>query len=231
MTPVAAGHLTTPAPVLTAEREPVNGWFHLGGAVLAAGGLVVLGAASAERGSIRHAVAAGIFGGSALLMFASSALYHLARRSRRSALYRRLDHAMIYLFIAGTFTPVCLIALRGTALGVPLLASVWGLAALGVVQEVGRRGAPRGLATALYLGLGWLGALTVPALLHTAPVALLGWLVAGGLLYTAGALVYWARWPRGVPGVFGFHELWHVFVLAASASHYWAILAYVLPLR
>ena len=213
-----------------AVREPVNGWVHLGGAVLAAGGLVVLWAAAAARGSLRHAIAAGVFGVSALLMYAASALYHLAPRSPRAALYRRLDHAMIYGFIAGTYTPICLVTLWGTGAGAPLLVGVWVLAAAGVVHEVLGGGARRGLSTALYIGLGWLSVMAAPALLRAAPTALFGWLLAGGILYTAGALVYWKKWPRGVPGAFGFHELWHAFVLAASASHYWAILAYVVPL-
>jgi len=211
-------------------RQPVNGRVHLGGAVLAAVGLAVLGAVAVERGSLRHAMALGIFGVSSLLMYAASALYHLSPRSARAAAYQRLDHAMIYVFIAGTYTPICLIVLWGRVVGAALLLGVWGLAAAGVAHKALWFRTPRGLSTALYVGLGWLGVLAAPALLRAAPAALFGWLLAGGLLYTAGAVVYWARWPRGVPGVFGFHELWHVFVLAATASHYWAILSYVVPL-
>lgn len=209
------------------EREPVNGWIHLGGAILAAVGLVVLVAAAHARGSSRHAVAAGVFGVSSVLMFTASALYHLAPRSRRASVYRRLDHSMIYVFIAGTYTPVCLIALRGSALGTWLLVTVWTLAAIGVLEKAVWLRAPRGLSTSIYLGLGWLAATAAPALLRAAPGPLFGWMLAGGLIYTVGALLYWAQWPRGVPGVFGFHELWHVCVLAASASHYWAVLSYL----
>jgi hemolysin III len=162
-------------------------------------------------------------------MFTASALYHLSPRSRWSALYRRLDHVMIYVFIAGTYTPVCLIALRHTRLGVGLLVAVWALALAGVVEKLAWLRAPRWLSTALYLGLGWLGAMAAPALLRSSASAAFWWILAGGLIYTLGALVYLARWPRGRPGVFGFHELWHVCVLAASASHYWAVLAYIVP--
>lgn len=208
----------------------MNGWIHLGGAVLAAAGLVVLAAAAAAQRSPRHVVGAVVFGASALLMFGASALYHLARGSRRAAIYRRLDHAMIYVCIAGTYTPVCLIALRHTALGTRMLVAVWALALAGILAKLLWPRAPRGLSTALYLGLGWLGAAAGPALLRTGLGALLGWLLAGGLIYTAGAVLYWMRWPRGRPGVFGFHELWHVCVLAACATHYWAVLSYVVPL-
>ena len=214
-----------------ATREPVNGWLHLAGALLAAVGLVVLAAEAQARGSWRHLVGAWVFGLSALLMFGASALYHLSPRSTRAGLYRRLDHSMIYLFIAGTYTPVCLIALRDSAHGVALLAAVWALAVAGVAQKTLWMRAPRGLSTSIYLGLGWIGAVAAPPLLRAAPPALFAWLLAGGVLYTVGAIFYWARWPRGRPGVFGFHELWHVCVLAASATHYWAVLSYVVPLR
>ena len=215
----------------TTAREPVNGWLHLGGALLALVGLAVLTAAAGRRDSWRHTLGAVVFGCSALLMFGASALYHLTPRSRRSGVYRRLDHSMIYIFIAGTYTPVCLIALWGTSLGVVLLVAVWTLAVAGVAQKVFWMRAPRGLSTAIYLGLGWIGAIAAPALLRAAPAPLFGWLLAGGVVYTLGALLYWRKWPRGRPGVFGFHEIWHVCVLAASATHFWAVLAYLVPLR
>lgn len=212
----------------TVTREPVNGWLHLSGAVLAAIGLVALTSVAAAHDSWRHVTGATVFGVSALLMFAASANYHLARGSLRGPLYRRLDHAMIYIFIAGTFTPVCLVALADSPISTPLLAGVWTLALTGAVQEIAWRGAPRWLSTWLYLGLGWLGALAAPPLLRTEQGMLLTWLFVGGVLYTVGAMIYWRRWPRGRPGKFGFHELWHLFVIAASASHYWAVLAYVM---
>ncbi len=215
---------TPPSP---APREPVNGWLHAGGAGLAIVAVSVLASAAAERGSVRHIAGVVVFGVSAFLMFTASALYHLTPRSRRAPIYRRLDHAMIYVFIAGTYTPVCLLALREG--GTWLLVAVWALAAGGVLQAVAWPAAPRGLSTLLYLGLGWIGVLVAPALLEGAPTGLFGWLLVGGVLYTVGAVVYWRKWPRGRPGVFGFHELWHVFVLGASSAHFWAILRYLIP--
>ena len=212
-----------------AAREPVNGWLHLAGALLAAVGLVALLTVALERGSSRDAIALGTFGGSAVLLFGASALYHLAPESPRSMLLQRLDHAMIYVYIAGTYTPVCLLVLEGTTLSTALLVAVWALAAAGVGQKLLHFRAPRGLSTALYVAMGWIGVLAIPALRRLAPDGLVLALVAGGVLYTVGALVYWRRWPRGRPGVFGFHELWHVFVLAASATHYWAIFTYAVP--
>lgn len=208
-------------------HEPVNGWLHFGGAVLAAVGLVVLLAEGAERGSLRHVVALGVFGATAVLLFAASALNHLAPRSPRSWLFQRLDHVMIYLYIAGTYTPVCLLVLRGRASSMALLLAVWALAAAGVAQKLLWFRAPRSLSTVLYIAMGWVGILALPSLRAAAPPGLMRALLVGGVLYTLGALIYWSRWPRGFPGRFGFHEIWHVFVLAASATHYWAILNYV----
>jgi hemolysin III len=211
-------------------REPVNGWIHFVGAVLAAVGLVVLTEQARRQGSARHVVAATVFGATATLMFATSALYHLRRTSPRALLLQRLDHAMIYLFIAGTYTPVCLVALWPTATGRLLLAAVWALALVGVLQEVRSRRYPRGVATAIYLGLGWAGVVAAPAMLRFAGPAFLTWLAVGGVFYSAGAVLYWRQWPRGWHGVFGFHEMWHACVLAACASHFWAIRTYVLTL-
>jgi hemolysin III len=226
---VSGGRLERARTAAEAAREPVNGWLHLGGAILALAGLVVLGAQAAGRGTIRHLVGAGVFGLTAVLMFGASSLYHLRRTSRRGPVYRRLDHAAIYAFIAGSYTPVCLIALHDTPYGTPLLAGIWSLAALGIAQKFLWRDAPRGVSTALYLALGWLGMLVAPPLLRVAP-GFFTWMLAGGILYTVGAVCYSAKWPRGRPGVFGFHELWHLFVLCASASHYWGVLAYLVPL-
>ena len=210
-------------------REHVNGWFHAVGALLAAVALLVLTREAHERGSLRHLIGAAAFGGTAVLMFSASALYHLRRGSPRQRLYQRLDHAMIYLFIAGSYTPVCLVALWPSVFGLALLAVVWTIAAVGVALDLRRRPLGRGAATALYLGLGW-AALPIAPVLAASHPGLGAWLLVGGAFYTVGALLYWRRRPRRRIGVVGHHELWHLCVIAASASHFWAIRTYVLTL-
>ena len=233
--PPSAPGVTTPlTPVPTGDRfggprEPVNGWFHFAAALLAAAGLVLLALEARERGSLRHLIGAAAFGGTAVLMFAASALYHLRRASPRQRLYQRLDHAMIYLFIAGSYTPVCLVALWPSLVGRVLLVVVWTIAAVGVALDLRRRPLGRGAATALYLGLGW-AALPIAPVLAASHPGLGAWLLVGGVFYTVGALLYWRRRPRRRLGVVGHHELWHLCVIAASAAHFWAIRTYVLPL-
>ena len=209
-------------------REPVNGWIHFAGALLAAIGLVQLLTEVVPRASARHLTGALAFGASAVLLFSASALYHLRRASPRQRLYQRLDHAMIYLFIAGTYTPICLIALWPSTAGIVALVVIWVLAITGLALDMRGRPLSRGAATAFYLALGWAALPLAPALL-TRP-GLATWLLIGGVLYSAGALLYWRRFPRRKLVGCGFHELWHLCVLAASASHYWAIRTYVLPL-
>ena len=209
-------------------RTPVNGWFHFAGALLATAGLILLLLEALGRGSVRHLVGAAAFGGSAVLMFSASATYHLRRSSPREGLYQRLDHAMIYLFIAGTYTPICLVVLWQGVAGRALLAAVWSLAVIGVALDLRDRPLRRGPATALYLALGWAALPVAPA--FRAHPGLGAWLLVGGIFYTVGALLYWQQRPRRRLGIVGFHELWHLCVIAASASHFWAIRSYVLPL-
>lgn len=208
------------------RREPVNGWFHFAGALLACAGLILLIREANERGSARHLVGASIFGVTALFMFSASALYHLRSASSYERLYQRLDHAMIYLFIAGTYTPVCLITVWPATMGIMLLAVVWTLAVVGMLLDLTRRPLSRGQATAFYLAMGW-AVLPIAPTLREHP-GLGAWLLIGGIFYTSGAIVYWRQRPRRRLGPIGFHELWHLCVLAASASHFWAIFAYVL---
>jgi hemolysin III len=191
---------------------------------LASGTLLVLGAATT-----RASVAAAIYAASVSALFGVSALYHRgswngpARRRMR-----RLDHAMIFLLIAGTYTPVGLLVLNGT-LATVVLAVVWGGAVAGIVLELAWRGAPRWLGGTVYLALGWVAVVATPQLFAQLGVAGGLLIVAGGLVYSAGAAVYALRRPDPVPAVFGYHEIFHLLVIAGVAAHFLAISLFALP--
>jgi hemolysin III len=211
-------------------REPINGLTHLAGGLLASVGLIVLLAIAASAGRVDQLVAFGIFGFSLIALYTASALYHLLPLSPVGvARLRRVDHMTIYMLIAGTYTPFCLLALDG-AWRVGLLCVIWSLALCGILLKVLWMDTPRWLSVILYLGMGWVAVIAAPALLPAVPSSGMAWVLSGGLIYSAGALIYGLKRPNLVPGVFGFHELWHLFVVAGSACHFWAVLWYIAPL-
>jgi hemolysin III len=211
-------------------REPVNGLTHLAGGLLACVGLLVLLARATSAGRTDQIVAFGIFGLSLVALYSASTLYHLLPLSPAGvARLRRVDHMMIFVLIAGTYTPFCMLALEG-AWRVGLLGVIWGLAVCGILLKLFWMEAPRWFSGAFYLGTGWVAVIAAPALFVAVPTGGMSWVLGGGLFYTAGALVYGLKRPNPVPGIFGFHELWHLFVLAGSACHFWAVLHYVAPL-
>jgi hemolysin III len=211
-------------------REPVSGLTHAVGGVLAVVGLGVLLATAASTGRLDQLLAFGIFGLSLVALYAASALYHLLPLSPAGvARLRRLDHMTIFVLIAGTYTPFCLLALDG-GWRWGLLALIWSLALCGVMLKVRWMDAPRWLSVALYLGMGWIAVIAASELLRAVPPGGIAWVLSGGLVYSAGALAYGLKRPNPVPGVFGFHEVWHIFVLAGSACHFWAVLHYIAPL-
>lgn len=208
-------------------REPVSGLTHLGGALLALVGLGVLVARASGEGRWDQLVACGVFGCSLVALYGASSLYHLLPVSPAAvARLRRWDHVTIFLLIAGTYTPICVLALEGRW-STGLLALVWGLALCGVVLKVFWMDAPRWVSVGLYLAMGWLAVIAAPEILRSIPSGGIAWILVGGLFYSVGAVIYGLKWPDLVPGAFGFHELWHLFVLAGSACHFWAVWRYI----
>ena len=194
-------------------------WF----AVVAGAVLVALAPAGTAR------LAAAIYAVGLCALFAGSALYHRWRWNPRwRPLLRRIDHSTIFIFIAASYTPISLLVLEGS-LRVVVLAAVWGGALAGVIFSVVWIGAPRGLVAGTYLALGWVAIVTTPQLVHRLPVAPLVLLAAGGVLYTTGAIVYALKRPNISPRVFGFHELFHAFVIGAAVSHFVAMAGWVVP--
>jgi len=208
-------------------KDPVSGLTHLVGALLSVAALVVLVCVAAREGTPWHVVSFAVFGASLILLYTASTLYHLVPlRERATRALRRVDHMMIYVLIAGTYTPISLVALRG-AWGWSLLGSIWGMAVLGVIMKIFWLNAPRWLSTLIYIVMGWLIVIAFPPLLRSVPLSGIGWLVAGGILYTAGAVIYGIKKPNIVKG-FGFHEIFHLFVMAGSYGHFWLMYRYIL---
>jgi hemolysin III len=193
----------------------LRGRIHLGAVVVAVGGLVWL---VALADGARELMAAAVYGTAAVACYSVSSTYHVfARSDRMRRVMQRLDHAMIFVLIAGTYTPVCLLGLTGTW-GWSLLVAVWVGAAVGVALKVAGLERFRRLSAPLYLVLGWLAVVAAPQLI--ARPDLLGLAVAGGLVYTIGAVGFACRWPGRSARWFGYHEWWHVATVAAGACFF-----------
>jgi hemolysin III len=206
-------------------KPKLRGVFHeIGFYVSLAVGVALVVTAEPGKGRTAGAIFASCVAG----CFGASALYHRPTWTPRARSWlARLDHAGVYLLIAGTYAPFGLIVLS-KAWAIPILAIVWGGAILGILLKLFWVQAPKWLSAAIALTLGWVAAAAFPQLLKLPPVALL-LVVVGGVLYTAGAIIYARRRPNPVPHVFGYHELFHVLTVAAAACQYAAIAFYVLP--
>jgi hemolysin III len=201
--------------------EKFNALTHLAGALLALIGTVVLVVLAMLDGDPWKIVSVTVYGVTLVLLYSFSALYH-SLRGRAKHILRKLDHHSIYLLIAGSYTPFCLVTLRGPW-GWSLLGVVWGLAALGSLQELRSRSEARKLSLVIYILMGWVALAAMFQLLQALGPSGFAWLVAGGLFYTTG-IIFFVIDTR----VTHAHGIWHLFVLAGSASHYVAILRYVL---
>lgn len=216
MTSAAASgpvELDDPVPV----KPRMRGWLHAGmfPAVLIAGIVLI-----ALADSTRARVACAVYVLSACLLFGVSAVYHRGTWGPvGEAVLRRLDHANIFLIIAGTYTPLTLLLLPEST-GRPLLWAVWGAAAAGIAFRVFWVGAPRWLYTPCYIAMGWAAVFFLPDFMRTGGVAVLVLVVVGGLLYSAGGVIYGIKRPNPSPRWFGFHEVFHSLTLAAFIVHY-----------
>jgi hemolysin III len=201
--------------------EKFNAYTHLGGALLALAGAVLLIVFAALGGDPWKIVAVSIYGFTLVLLYSFSTLYH-SLRGRAKDVLQRLDHQGIYLLIAGSYTPFCLVTMRGPW-GWSMFGVVWGLALLGSVQEFWAKPEPRILSVVIYVVMGWAAIVALLPLYRVLGQAGFAWVLAGGLFYTVG-IVFYALDKRMTHA----HGVWHLFVLAGSATHYVAILRYVL---
>lgn len=200
--------------------ERLNGGTHLIGTALAAAGAMVLVVLAARAGDPWKIVSFSIYGTLLFALYTLSTLYH-STHGKVKRVFQKLDHCSIYLLIAGTYTPFTLVTLRG-AWGWSLFGVIWGLAVLGIAQEAWLGKGARILSLVIYVLMGWLSVIAVKPLLAALTPAGFAWLAAGGLFYTGG-IIFYALDEKLRYG----HGIWHLFVLAGSASHYLAILLYV----
>ena len=199
------------------EDEIASAVTHGIGLALSIVGLIALTVLAAQSGTVWQIVGASIYGASLVVLYAASTVYHCARGYRTRAILRVVDHACIFLLIAGTYTPFTLTALRGPW-GWTLLALVWTFALAGIGHKL--YSARRGLTESAipYIIMGWLAIIAIKPLIASVSLSGLAWLLAGGLCYTFGTLFYRCEGRRY------FHAIWHVFVLAGSAFHFCAVL-------
>ena len=178
----------------------------------------------------RAALAAGIYALSVALLFGASALYHRISWASEAARrwMRRVDHSMIFVLIAGTYTPFALLALDGT-LATAILIAVWVGAGAGIVMSLVWPDAPKWLLAVVYVALGWVAIAAFPAMLDRLGITAMVMVGLGGALYTAGAVIYATRRPNPSPTVFGYHEIFHALVIAAAALQYAVVAFYVMP--
>ncbi len=211
--------------MITLFREPFNGFSHLFGAVIAALGSIGLIAFGLSKGV--EIIPLVIYGLSLVVLLSASAAYHLSiGKIQRQQQLQRLDHSAIFLLIAGTYTPFCLLAFNGFFRW-GLLTIIWLIAFTGIGLKLLLKKFPRWLNAVLYVGMGWLCVMAAPQMGTALPGTAIFWLIAGGLAYTFGAVIYAAKLFDFFPGKFGFHEVWHVFVLLGAVSHFASILILV----
>ena len=213
--------------MLNQLREPVNGLTHFFAAIVAVIGLIAL--IILGWNNLVKEVSLSIYGISLILLFAASATYHMVKAGPKIiAILRKLDHSAIYLLIAGTYTPFCAVMFTGFWKW-GLLVIIWSLALIGIVVKMFIMNAPRWLSAGVYVMMGWLCIAAIGEMLRVLPVGALVWLLIGGVVYTVGAIVYITKALDFLPGKFGFHEVWHIFVILGALAHFIAIAAYIAP--
>ncbi len=206
--------------------EPFNGFSHLIGALVSVFLLFLLMEA-AESNPVRCKLAFVVYGLSLIGMFASSAIYHLLKvREEAKIQLQRIDHIMIFFLIAGSYTPIAAIGLDEIS-SYTILIIIWTFAAVGVIKKIYWLNAPRWISTIVYLVMGWIAIFIFPQLWQAMPFNFLLWIMIGGAFYSVGAVIYATQFPNPFPGKFGYHEIWHLFVMGGAFSHFWAIYAFL----
>ena len=208
-------------PKQTLGEEIANSITHGIGAALATAGLTILVVFAALKGDIWRVVSFAIYGGSLVLMYTSSTLYHSITNIKAKRYFRIMDHSSIFVLIAGTYTPITLLALRGTGWGWTIFGLIWGMAILGILFKLMFYGKLEKLSVVFYILMGWLAVVAIKPMLANLPTGLLIWIALGGISYTLGIIFYaWTKMPYS-------HSIWHLFVLGGSVCHFFGILLYL----
>jgi hemolysin III len=208
-------------------RDPVSGLTHFFAAIVAAVGLVSL--LIFGWGNLGKEISLLIYGLSLIQMFSASATYHMVPAEPGAAklrVLRKIDHSAIFILIAGTYTPLCFNLFSGFWKW-GLLAIIWSLAIIGVIVKIFIINAPRWISTGVYLVMGWICILAFNEMMRVVPLAGVIWLILGGVFFTIGAVIYATKRMDFFPGIFGFHETWHIFVILGCICHFILILVFV----
>lgn len=208
-------------------REPVNALTHLLGAVLSLIGTILLFNHTKLPLNPITITSILIFGISLIMLYTTSGIYHLVYTTDSILLrLKKLDHAMIFILIAGSYTPFCLLALSGLWKW-SIISIVWSLAIVGITLKIFWIDMPRWLSTSFYIGMGWIALFALKPLYASLSAGGFFFLILGGVMYTIGGVIYGTKKPN-LSSNFGFHEIFHIFVMLGSFCHYWAIFQYVL---
>ncbi|MFV9507491.1 MAG: PAQR family membrane homeostasis protein TrhA [Oscillochloridaceae bacterium umkhey_bin13] len=212
---------------VTSPKPLLRGWLHAVGAVAALITTIILLVETA--GDLPRFLSLLVFGLSMNLLYVVSAIYHLGTwPERQRIVLRTLDHANIFIFIAGAYTPIAVILFSGTP-RITLLVVIWSLALVGAAASFVTLRLPRWVLTLLYIGMGWIALFLIPQLYQSISLQPVLLLITGGLLYSLGGLIYALRWPNPLPQIFGFHELFHLLVIAGTVAITATIWVWIVP--
>ncbi|MCT4596405.1 MAG: hemolysin III family protein [Vallitalea sp.] len=209
-------------------KDPISALTHFIGAVFSLIGVIFLVSKSYHVATIWHTLSFSLFGLSLVLLYTASTVYHIIEKPKSlSVILRRIDHMMIFVLIAGTYTPICLVPLRNGN-GLTLLTIVWSIAVLGVLMKIFWINAPSWFTASIYIVMGWTAVLAMGQIINSLSSNAFTWLLTGGIIYTIGGIIYGLKWPNFNSKNFGFHELFHIFVMGGSLCHFILMYQYIM---
>nr|WP_305137163.1 hemolysin III family protein [uncultured Schaedlerella sp.] len=212
-------------------KDPGSAITHFIGMLMAIFAAVPLLIRAAQEPGQIYVISLAVYAASLILLYAASTTYHTFDLSEKiNTLLKKIDHMMIFILIAGSYTPICLLVLKGRT-GITLLSLVWGIAIAGILIKAFWVFCPKWVSSILYIGMGWTCVLAFTQILNSMSAAAFGWLLAGGIIYTIGGVIYALKLPifNSRHKNFGSHEIFHLFVMGGSACHFVVMYAYLLP--